>query len=44
MVVVDRKDNASVLTRLDAAALANWLEDYSLGELWKTNVFGGRPA
>lgn len=44
VVVVDRKDNASVLTRLDAAALANWLEDYSLGELWKTNVFGGRPA
>ncbi|HVW51647.1 MAG TPA: AAA family ATPase [Trinickia sp.] len=44
IVVIDRKDNASTFSRVDAAALADWLEDYSLGELWKTNVLGGRPA
>ena len=30
--------------RLDSNALNEWLkEDYSLGELWKKNVLGGRP-
>lgn len=44
VVVVDREDDASVFRRLDAASLKDWLEDYSLGELWKRNVFGGRPG
>jgi len=34
-------DGASVFRRLDAGALKEWLEDYSLGELWKMNVVGG---
>ena len=29
--------------RPDADELANWLEEYSLGELWEKNHFGGRP-
>jgi len=43
VIVVDREDDQSTFKRLDAAALEAWLEDYSLGELWKRNVFGGRP-
>ena len=44
IVVVDRKDNASAFTRLEGDRLSGWLEDYALGELWKMNVLGGRPA
>ena len=44
VVVVDRKDGASVFRRLDGDDLRDWLEDYALGELWKMNVIGGRPA
>ena len=43
VVVVDRKEGASILTRLDGDELKEWLEDYALGELWKMNIFGGRP-
>ncbi|MCY3628953.1 MAG: AAA family ATPase [Bacteroidetes bacterium] len=42
IVVVDRKEEESVLKRLDPAPLTHWLEDYSLGDLWKMNVLGGR--
>ncbi|WP_179401105.1 AAA family ATPase [Burkholderia guangdongensis] len=44
IVVVDREDNASAFRRLDAASLENWLEEYSLGDLWERNVLGGRPS
>ncbi len=43
IVVVDRKDEESVFKRLDSESLASWLEDYTLGDLWKMNVLGGRP-
>lgn len=44
VVVAERQDDATVLKRLDTEELKDWLEDYSLGELWKRNIFGGRPA
>jgi len=44
IIVVDRKDGASEFRRLEAAALSEWLNDYSLGELWQKNVFEGGPA
>ncbi|MCR9238577.1 MAG: AAA family ATPase [Alphaproteobacteria bacterium] len=44
VVVVDRKDGASIFTRLDAESLSGWLQDYSLGELWEKNEIGGRPS
>lgn len=34
----------SVFRRLDAEALNEWLEDYTLSELWDKNVLGGRPS
>lgn len=43
IIVVDRKDDQSVFRRLDSEKLADWLEDYSIGELWQKNVVGGRP-
>lgn len=44
MVVVERRGRTSSLRRLDPEALAAWLEEYSLGELWLKNVLGGRPG
>ncbi len=43
VLVADRVDGGTQLTRLDSARLATWLEDYSLGELWEKNELGGRP-
>lgn len=44
LVVTDRKEDASVFSRLDPGKLQDWLQEYSLGELWKKNIFGGRPT
>ena len=43
ILVVDRIDGVSVIRRLDQAEIENWLDDYSLGDLWEKNVLGGRP-
>jgi len=43
LIVADKQNGASVLRRLDTALLREWLEEYSLGELWKKNLLGGRP-
>lgn len=44
IIVADMKDNKSHLQRLDNEKLKPWLEQYSLGEMWKKNILGGRPA
>ncbi len=44
VIVVERQNNESQFKRLDTQSLETWLEDYSLGELWEKNVFGGRPS
>ncbi|MCP4690521.1 MAG: AAA family ATPase [Desulfobacterales bacterium] len=44
IIVVDRRRGASVFTRLDEDELSSWLEDYSLGELWRKNIVAGGPA
>lgn len=44
VIVVDRKDGKSLLRRLNEDDLQEWLEDYTLGELWKKNIIGGRPS
>ncbi len=43
LIVVDKQKGTSTFKRLDTGALSEWLEDYSLGELWKKNLLGGRP-
>ena len=43
IVVVEREGRRSTFRRLESEALSNWLDDYSLSELWEKNVLGGRP-
>ena len=43
LIVVDKQGGASTLRRPDATVLRDWLADYSLGDLWKKNLLGGRP-
>jgi len=44
LIVVDKRGGASTFKRPDAQALSEWLAEYSLGELWKKNLLGGRPG
>jgi predicted ATPase len=43
LVVVERRDGASVFERPGPDRLGEWLADYSLGDLWEKNLLGGRP-
>lgn len=43
VLVAERAEGATQLRRLESSKLAAWLEDYSLGQLWEKNEFGGRP-
>lgn len=44
VVVVDRVEGASHFRRLEAEPLAEWLKDYSLGELLQKNVIEAGPT
>lgn len=41
IIVVERGENGTELTRLEPARLAGWLEKYRLGELWSMGEIGG---
>lgn len=43
IVVVERNSGQSEFRRLSSAQLADWLSEYTLGELWQKNLLGGRP-
>jgi len=43
IIVTDFDDGRSIFRRLDSEELKDWLEDYSVGELWEKNVLGGGP-
>jgi hypothetical protein len=43
IIVVDRPNRESTFKLLDAEALSDWLEEYSIADLWEKNVIGGRP-
>jgi len=43
VIVVDQVEGASSFRRFTQEELSGWLEEYSMGELWKRNVLGGRP-
>jgi predicted ATPase len=43
VLVAELQSGATTLRRLQSSELAIWLEDYSLGQLWEKNQFGGRP-
>ncbi|MBN2290383.1 MAG: AAA family ATPase [Candidatus Glassbacteria bacterium] len=41
VVVCEKEDGASVMERLDEKELSEWLEKYTLGDLWLSGHFGG---
>lgn len=43
IITVDREDNQSVFRRLDKGSLSNWINDYSIGELWTKSIIKGQP-
>ena len=43
LVVVEREQEATVFKRYDENEFADWLKDYTIGELWEKNILGGRP-
>ena len=44
ILVVDRYNGETTIRRLVEEELVDWLNDYSLGELWEMNIFGGKPS
>lgn len=43
IVVAERDDSGTVLRRLDPERLKDWLERYTLGDLWAMGELGGNP-
>lgn len=44
IIVAKRRGGATSLVRLEPDSLKSWLDDYSLGELWTTNMIDGGPV
>ena len=44
LIIVSRQKGETIFERTNKDKLKNWLEDYSLGEVWKKNIIGGRPS
>lgn len=44
VVIAERLEGRTALTRLDPASLTCWIDDYSVGELWLKNLIGARPT
>jgi predicted ATPase len=43
ITVVESQNGSSIAHKLDEEELRDWLDNYSLSELWNKNVLGGRP-
>lgn len=43
IIVVEQIENESKFKRLDEQEIKLWLEDYKMGDIWKSNVIGGNP-
>lgn len=44
ILTVDQRDGESVISRLHEDELSQWLNDYTLGDLWKQRIMkGGQP-
>jgi predicted ATPase len=44
IVVVERGEDGTTFHRQNSERLREWLDEYTLGELWEKNVIGGRPS
>lgn len=43
VTVADQRDGETTLARLQPAKLEQWLSEYTLGQLWEKDEFGGNP-
>lgn len=43
VIAVNREGNESQFKRLNPTELEDWLDEYSLGEVWEKNIIGGGP-
>ena len=43
IITVDRMNNKSIFNRLESESLEDWLNDFSLGDLWLKNIIKGQP-
>ena len=43
VIVVEQANGASTFKRFTLTELEDWLQEYSMGELWLRNILGGRP-
>lgn len=43
IITVDRQNGQSIFKRHNSEDLKEWLDEYSVGELWEKNILGGRP-
>ncbi len=44
IIVLNRNGRKSEFSRVDESELKEWLDSYTISELWEKNVFGGRPS
>lgn len=44
ILVARQQGGGTLFDRLDTSALQDWLDEYSLGELWEKGELGGRPG
>lgn len=44
VIVAERINNATILRKLEPAKYEHWLKNYTLGEIWDKNIFGGAPC
>ena len=40
-LTVNQNEDGTTINRLNSEELAHWLEDYTLGDLWKQNIMKG---
>ena len=44
VLTVNQHDGETIINRLSSEDLQTWLDDYTLGDLWKQNIIkGGQP-
>lgn len=43
VIVAENDGMQSTFNRVDEGKLKDWLDEFSIGELWEKNVLGGRP-
>lgn len=44
IIIVNRKNGESIFERLDDKRYKEWLDEFTISQLWNTNIFGGRPS